>query len=244
MTLEERLDRLEAENGALRRDLTALEHERAVRRLHHAYGYFMDKWLFPEIVNLFAEDVTLCFLNGIFRGRAGAERMYGYAGPGVRGPRDGLLFEHMLMQDMIEIAPDGMSARGRFHAFMFVAVHDSVREQYPGWPAQFWEGGVHLNEYRNDDGVWKIAKFDYHISHQADYATGWAGAPAGPLMVRPFAGTFPDVAGGPDELRPMPPQWPRATFPPFFFRHPVTGRPIEGVDGAGMLDRGEDDGRP
>ncbi|RKF17569.1 nuclear transport factor 2 family protein [Altericroceibacterium spongiae] len=235
MSLEDRLDRLEAENRALRHDLTALQDERAIRQLHHNYGYFMDKWLFPEIVDLFTEDATLYFLNGIFRGRAGASRMYGYAGEGVRGPRDGLLFEHLLMQDVIHVAADGKTARGRFHALLFVSVHDSVKHRYPDWPSQFWEGGIHENEYRKVDGIWKVSRFDYRIAYQADYATGWAAAPDHPLMVRPFAGTFPEVPGGPDELRPMPPQWPQATFPPFHYRHPVTGKPIpEEINGVKM----------
>lgn len=230
MTLEARIDTLERESEALRSDLGRLQDEKAIRRLHHCYGYFMDKWLFPEIVDLFAEDVELRFLNGIFRGRAGAQRMYGYAGDGVRGPQDGLLFEHFLFQDIIDVAPDGLSARGRFHAFMFVAIHDSVKANYPDWPSQFWEGGIHLNEYRKIDGVWKISVFDYRISHQAEYAGGWASAPLHPLMVRPFEACFPQDPKGPDVLRDMPQQWPRATFPPFSFDHPVSGRPIPGGD--------------
>jgi len=231
MSTEARLAALEAQSAATRHRLDALEAERAIRHLHHCYGYFMDKWLFPEIVDLFTDDVELRFLNGIFHGRAGAERMYGYAGEGVRGPRDNLLFEHLLMQDVITVAPNGLTARGRFHALLFVAIHDRVKAQHPDWPSQFWEGGVHENEYRREDGVWKIARFEYRIAYQADYATGWAAAPEAPLMVTPFAGTFPQVANGPDELRPMPPQWPRATLPPFHFAHPVTGRPIAGVPG-------------
>ncbi len=222
MSAEDRIARLEQECAGLRRELTALQDEKSVRRLHHSYGYFMDKWLFPEIVDLFAEDATLYFLNGIFRGRAGAQRMYNYAGDQVRGPRDGLLFEHFIGQDVIDVAPDGQTAKGRFHAWLFVAVHDSVKDQYPDWPAQFWEGGVHENEYRKVDGVWKIQTFNYRIAFQADYATGWAHSPNEPLMVRPFPGTFPEYPAGPDELRPMPQQWPKATLPPFHFRHPVT----------------------
>ena len=191
----------------------------------------MDKWLFPEIVDLFTDDVELRFLNGIFRGRAGAERMYGYAGPSVRGPRDGLLFEHLLMQDVITVDRGGETATGRFHAILFVAIHDKVKARYPDWPSQFWEGGVHENAYRRENGVWKISSFEYRIAYQADYATGWASAPDEPLMVAPFPGTFPEVANGPDELREMPPQWPRASLPPFSFAHPVTGRPIAGVPG-------------
>ena len=221
---EERIAALEAR-------VAALEDEKAIRRLHHAYGYFMDKWLFPEIVDLFTDDVELHFLNGVFRGRAGAERMYGYAGAGVRGPRDGLLFEHLLMQDAIDVAVDGLTAKGRFHAILFVSVHDSVKAHYPDWPAQFWEGGIHENDYRKQAGIWKISRFNYRIAYQADYATGWAHSPDEPLMVTPFTGTWPEVPGGPDELRPMPPQWPKATLPPFHFAHPVTGRPIAPVDG-------------
>jgi hypothetical protein len=50
-----------------------LEDQQAVRALQFKYGYYMDKCLFDEIVELFAEDATLYFLNGIFRGKAGAE---------------------------------------------------------------------------------------------------------------------------------------------------------------------------
>jgi hypothetical protein len=43
-------------------------------------------------------------------------------------------------------------------------------------------------------------------------------------MITPWTGTFPDVPNGPDELRPVPPQWPKATFQPFHFVHPITGQ--------------------
>lgn len=230
MSLEQRLAALEAETAELRCRVGLAEDEKAIRRLHHSYGYFMDKWLFGEIVDLFTDDVVLHFLNGIYRGRAGAERMYGYAGK-VRGPRDGLLFEHLLMQDVIDVAPDGLTAKGRFHALLFVSVHQSVQDQYPDWPAQFWEGGVHENEYRKENGVWKISVFNYRIAYQCDYATGWAYAPDEPLMVKPYAASYPELPNGPDELRDMPPQWPKATLPPFHFPHPVTGKEIEAVAG-------------
>jgi hypothetical protein len=191
MSDKQQIERLATEVAALRQEVTLLQDERAVRRLHHSYGYYMDKWLFPEIVDLFADDATLYFLNGIYRGRGGAHRMYHYAGENVRGPRDGLLFEHILAQDVIDVAPDGLTAKGRFHAIMFVAVHQSVRHEYPDWPAQFWEGGIHENEYRKVNGVWQIQVFNYRISYQADYATGWAFAPDKPLMVRPYEGIYP-----------------------------------------------------
>lgn len=226
MSVEERLAALEATNAELASELGRLKDVEAIRRVQYSYGYFMDKWLFPEIVDLFAEDAEMRFLNGIFRGRAGAERLYGYAGPGIRGPRDGLLFEHFFHSDVIDVAPDRSRAQARFHCFLFIGVHKSVQDQYPDWPPQFWESGVYEHEYVRRDGRWLFKNFDYQITFQANYEEGWANAPDEPLMVRPFPGTYPEYPTGPDELRDMPQQWPRATFKPFHYRHPVTGKEI------------------
>lgn len=227
MTIEDRLAALEAANAEMVNELGRLQDVEAIRRVQYSYGYFMDKWLFPEIVDLFADDAEMHFLNGIFRGRAGAERLYGYAGPETRGPRDGLLFEHFFLSDVVDVAPDRRTAKARFHCWLFVSVHKSVQADYPDWPAQFWEGGIYEHEYVRQDGRWLIKNFDYQITYQANYEDGWANAPDVPLMVRPFPGTFPEHPGGPDELREMPQQWPRATFKDFHYPHPTTGRAIE-----------------
>jgi hypothetical protein len=76
----------------------------AIRRLHFTYGYCMDKWLFDDIVDLYADGCRLHFMNGIWEGRAGARRLYNWTN-GLRGPQDGMLAEHVLAQDIIDIAP-------------------------------------------------------------------------------------------------------------------------------------------
>lgn len=57
---------LKAELQLLRSRVARLEDQQAVRALQFKYGYYMDKCLFGDIVELFAEDATLYFLNGIF----------------------------------------------------------------------------------------------------------------------------------------------------------------------------------
>ena len=53
----------------------------------------------------FAEDATLYFLNGIFKGKLGARRLYG-GGTGLNGPVHGMLFEHIIAQDVVDgVAP-------------------------------------------------------------------------------------------------------------------------------------------
>lgn len=87
-----------AEIAALRRQvehltnqLGILEDIHAIRTLHFKYGYYMDKCLFDEIVELFSDDAEIRFMNGIYRRRAGARRMYGGAS-GLQGPAHGMLF--------------------------------------------------------------------------------------------------------------------------------------------------------
>src|SRR4051812_17297339 len=105
-----RLARLEAQVEALTRELGRLQDIQAIRTLQHTYGYFMDKGLYDEVVDLFAEDGQLRFMGGVFRGKAGVRRLYcGRLRPGFtgkNGPAFGMLCDHMQLQDVIHIAPD------------------------------------------------------------------------------------------------------------------------------------------
>jgi len=215
-------EELRREIEALRRELGRLADAQAVRALQFKYGYYMDKFLFDEVVELFDDDATLYFMNGVFRGKAGARRLYGGA-TGLRGPSPGILFEHVIAQDIVDVDPDGRRARGRFRCFLQGGVHASRADAPPRIPAQFWEAGIYENEYVKRDGVWKIALFNYRIVYQATYEQGWAHAPLTPLVVADYAETWPANPRGPDALRPSPPRWPATFVLPFHYPHPVTG---------------------
>ena len=215
MTLEDRVATLEHELGRL-------QDVQAVRTLQFKYGYYMDKCLFPAIVDLFADDAELFFLGGVFKGKTGARRLYGGAS-GMNGPADGLLFEHIIAQDIVDVSADRSKAWGRFRTFMQGGVHETNPNPPANIPSAFWEGGIYENEYVKSDGVWKIKLFNYRVVWQADYAKGWARSPVGPLMVSNYAKTFPDDPRGPDELREAPPRWPKQGILPFHYPHPVTG---------------------
>ena len=195
----------------------------AVRTLQFKYGYYMDKCLFAEIVDLFSDDAELHFMGGIFRGKAGARRLYG-GSSGLNGPAYGMLFEHIIAQDIVDVAQDGRSAKGRFRCFLQGGVHETKQDAPPQIPSQFWEAGIYENEYRKEGGLWKIQLFNYRVVYQARYETGWAHSPVAPLMVSNFNATFPQNPRGPDEIGPPPPRWPEAVVVPFHYPHPVTGR--------------------
>jgi hypothetical protein len=212
---------------ALTQKVRQLEDIHAVRTLHFKYGYYIDKCLYDEAVDLFAEDSTLYFLNGVYRGKAGARRLYcdwfrEYFTNGHNGPIYGFLLDHFQGQDIVDVAEDGNNAYGRFRAIMQAGCHESKKEEIPGFPDAVWEGGIYENEYIKEDGVWKIKTLNYQMLWQADYEPGWAESG---VHLPPLEKTYPDDPKGPDELLAEPPRnWPDTRVVPFHYPHPVTGR--------------------
>ena len=215
---------LKAEMEALSARVGRLEDEAAIRKLHYAYGYYIDVCRYDEVVDLFAEDGEVIFLSGIYRGKAGAARLYkiwfqNFFTGGRPGPVDGFLLDHFQMQDIVTVAADRRTAKGRFRALLAGGSHESRTDAPEGLPAQFWEAGVYENDYVREDEVWKIRRLDYRVQWQADYEAGWAKQEA---HLRPASVTFPENPLGPDalldETRPM---WPRRAPVEFHYAHPV-----------------------
>ena len=228
MNTEEKLAALLARVDALEHQLGIHADIQAVRTLQFKYGYYMDKCLFGHIVDLFAEDAVLHFMGGVFRGKQGARRLYG-GSSGMNGPTDGMLFEHITTQDIVDIAPDRRTAKGRFRCFLQGGVHESKKDAPARIPSQFWEAGIYENEYVREAGIWKIKLFNYRVVYQADYDKGWAHSAVQPLMVSNYAQTYPENPRGPDEIGPAPPRWPQNFIMPFHYPHPVTGEPWAGA---------------
>ena len=228
--LQDRIEALEARTRTL-------EDIHAVRSLQFKYGYYFDVCLYEQLVELFAEDCELKFLNGIYRGKAGARRLYcdwlrGLWTEGRDGPRYGLMYEHLQLQDLIDIAPDGLTAKGRFRGVMMGGWHESMPNP-PAVPSQMWEAGVYENQYKKVDGVWRIWRFDYNMLWQADYEKGWAHSE---VHLKPLTETYPTDPKGPDELTADTPQaWPHTRIVPFHYPHPVTGQSWPKDHGQGEL---------
>jgi hypothetical protein len=219
-----RIEKLEHELGVVQDVL-------AIRKLQFSYGYFMDKGLYDEVVDLFAREGELYFMGGVFRGRAGLERLYcgrlrnGFT-EGRNGPVYGFLADHMQLQDIVDVAPGRQSAKGRFRALMQAGSHVTRANPNPRLPLQWWEAGVYENIYVKEDGVWKIGRLDYNMFWQADFDKGWSHA--APYAGAFFEKTFPEDPGGPDEiLKRSTAFWPETPVAPFHYVHPVTGKPIE-----------------
>lgn len=226
--MEERLKQLEEKIKALTHQVSHLEDIKAIRDLHHKYGYYFDACLFEEVVDLFSDDGEARFMGGIFKGKEGIRRLYldrlrKRHTNGYNGPKYGVLLDHIQAQDVITVAPDGQTAKARFRCFSQMGRHQLAE----GETRQFWEGGLYENEYVKENGVWKIKVLDYRGLWFADFETGWAYTP--PNLYQFYDKTIkedPDNPHAPDELitEPRPVLWPDTAVFPFHYPHPVTGK--------------------
>jgi len=222
---------LEREVAALRHELDLIRDAQAIRKVQHSYGYFMDKGLYQEVVDLFADDGELRFMGGIFRGKEGVARLYcgrlrDAFTHGINGPAFGLLCDHIQMQDVIHVADDRRTAKARFRALLQGGSHVTKTDANPRLPQQWWEGGLYENEYVREEGVWKLKVLGHHLTWQGDFKEGWSYWPVheGPFWPK----LYPDDPFGPDAMEECPDKpWPATWVTPFHYTHPVTGKPIE-----------------
>src|SRR3954463_11814641 len=152
------IETLRQENADLKHRLGKLEDITDIRRLQFSYGYYIDYCHYEDVVNLFAEDGEVVFLSGLYKGHTGIRRDYidwilNLFNQGREGADDGFLFDHIQMQDVITIAEDRQTAKGRFRGTLLGGSHD-IREYKPaGVPQQFMESGMYENDYVREDGV-------------------------------------------------------------------------------------------
>jgi hypothetical protein len=205
-----RLTALAAELDGLEREITLLEDTKAIKRLQRAYGYYVDKKLSREIGALFADDPTTTAElggSGVYMGRARIAEFYDriIGGEGL-GP--GQLYNHMILQGVVHVAPDGRTAKGRWRALIQIGEHGT---------SATWAEGPYENEYVKENGVWKFIKVHWYQTFSAPYSPGWhkAAEPMSP----PLADFPPDRP--PSEVYQS---YPSVYQPAYHYRNPVSGR--------------------
>ncbi|SPO01607.1 uncharacterized protein DNG_04280 [Cephalotrichum gorgonifer] len=241
--------KLEQAVEILRKEVTRLSgtnpDQEEIRKLQYRYGYYLDKCLYQEVVELFSEhpDTYVEFLGGRYLKKEGAQRLYAtrfakaFVG-GRNGPVHGFLLDHPQLQGIVDVdysqaAANGSGARakGRFRTLMQAGVHVSQATKHPRGVAQWFEGGLYTNEFiKEADGTWRIWRLRYVPFWHGDVEHGWAYKVAGfvPFMSK----TFPEDPLGPDmvlaeDQRMM---WPDTRVVPFHYNHPVTGEPVKEED--------------
>lgn len=199
----------EARLAEYRERVARVEDQDAIENLQAMFGYFFDKGLWEDAADCFADDGTFEYgLSGVYIGKERIRRAMLLLGP--EGLGQGYLNNHMMLQPVITVAPDGLTATGRWQG--------PVQLGEPGANG-IWGVGIYENTYVKEDGVWKIQSFHFYPTAYTDYDRGWA------RSLLPMEG--PSALFPPDEpptvvYRAMPGNY----IPPFSYDHPVTGEPL------------------
>jgi hypothetical protein len=194
-----------------------LEGARAVRKLQRAFGFYVDRGLWSEAADLFADDGTIEIgIDGVYVGkdriREYLKRLHG----GQEGLVYGQLNEWITLQPAIHVAADGMSATARWRDHGMLGQYKNHAE---------WRDGIYENTYVREGGVWKIRSLHLYVNFVAPYERGWARLRGDEGLVRSEASkAFPPDRGPTADY----PPFPAVQVPEFQARHPVTGRPVAG----------------
>ncbi len=187
-----------------------LEDADAVENLQAMFGFYFDKGLWSEAAGLFARNGEFEYgQSGVYVGPDRIKKALLLFGP--EGLTAGQLNNHMMLQAVITVAPDGRTAKGRFQG--------PVQLAEPGQNG-IWGVGIYENEYVKDGGVWKLAKLHFYPTAFTDYDKGWSRSL---LPMKGPSALFPPDRPPTVVYRTLPGQY----IPPFSYPHPVTGAPLD-----------------
>ena len=185
-----------------------------VENLQGSYGYYTDKMLWDEVVDLFADDGTLEIgPSGVYAGKDSIRKYLLSLSGGKQGPLPGVLNDHFEEQPIVTVAPDGQSAKGRWRLMLMTGVSGSGS-------GGNWGEGVYENEYVKQGGVWKIRKLHWYANFVAPYEGGWLKADK--KAIDDYAlgrGVMPDRPQS-ETYEP----YPGVFIPPFHYKNPVSGQ--------------------
>jgi hypothetical protein len=210
------LNELEAKIKNLEEEIARLKDVEEIKKLQRIYGYYLDHHMGDEIVDLFSDDTESVETNGVYLGKEGARRLfknrYDLACP------PGWLARHMIQQGVIDVDPDGKTAKGRWGVFYCLAT------PVDGEQKALWGHGLYENEYVKENGKWKFRKFQLFRNFVTPYEDGWVKTP---IIERLKSES--SVMELPEEIRPdRPPSgfkpWPSTNVVPFHYNHPITGK--------------------
>jgi hypothetical protein len=213
---------LETKIAAMEKELTRLKDIEAIRKLEHAYSYYLVMWMPEEIIALFSrrKDVTLEWPEGTFFGVDGLHRFFGR----INAKKDPEFMHQMMhLTDVIDIADDGKTGKGRWWGFGAMA----LGSMETGGIMQALACGIYENDFIKENGVWKLWKIKWVPVYSCTPATGWVKPEK---LAKPGASRRTRKKGATDWWQPDLPSkgisysYPSGYILPFHFQHPVTGK--------------------
>jgi hypothetical protein len=214
-SMQERLTRAYTKMQSIQARTARVDDLNELRNLQGMYGYYFDKALWDEVVDLFTADGSMELgLNGVYAGKESIRKyLYSLTG-GKPGLRHGELNNHFQLSPVITLEPDGSSARARWRALIQTGM-------FGAGSGGNWGEGIYENEYARENGIWKIRKLHFYVKFYAPYEGGWTRAPADSALRYGKSKVRPDR---PASVKYQP--YPAHFVPPFHYEHPAQSVPV------------------
>jgi hypothetical protein len=198
-----------------------LSDEIAVTNLQHAYGYYVDRKMWDDVADLFAADGTLEIgLQGVYTGRSSVRRGLA-AAFGRQGLAAGELNDHIFLQTIVTLLPDGRTARARGADLGMTGTSGG---------RALWSQSIYENEFVKQGDTWRFQSIRVYPRFIVDAEKGWA------KDAQPVPGPSRDFP--PDRPSTLAVEvYPRFHIAPFHFDHPVTGRAPQYPEGTAAAAR-------
>src|SRR5215468_1533286 len=147
--------------GQLENSLRKAEAIRDIKRLQYSYAHYAESGLWLDLGDLFAKNGVAHYVQGDYRGPESLRKFYlQELGRGQLGLADGRIYPHIMIQPVVTVAPDGKTARGRWHVIAMLGSYGASAS---------WAGVVYENRYVFEDGVWKISELSYNSQYTGRY---------------------------------------------------------------------------
>ena len=205
---------MEARIKELEQKVSTIQDIEEINRLQKSYGYYLEHWMSEEIIDCFSDsaETELNIMVGIYLGKEGVKRYF--TGEKDRSVNPEFLHQIMQLSGVVDIAPDGKTAEGRWYGFGAGAL-----------PAgkgvlQTFTGGIYICKYVKEGGRWKILKIMWNPVINCPPAEGWVK----PERVTAVTGDRVPKPPRADKQRDVDPLYPSGYIVPFHYRHPVTGK--------------------
>jgi ketosteroid isomerase-like protein len=174
----------------LARDVGQAEDVRAIKTLQRSYAQYAHYGRWSQMAALFTDDALWIFDDQTIKGRAAIARHLLSEGGGRDGLAPGAVDAVMIETPLINLAADGRTAKGRWHALSFLG---------DGKGKASILGGIYENDYVKVAGKWRIATLHFYPQYSGPYEEGWLNWKRQDLPIVPYHFT-PDTAGVPIPL--------------------------------------------
>lgn len=138
--------------------------EDEVRNLMHAHGFYVDRRMWTDVVDLHTTDTKVTVRNGRnYTGLAGVREALERMGP--EGLTRGINNDHPIFDMIVEVDEDGEMAIARG---VEIAMLGNANNRTASW-----EFSVFRNHFVKENGLWKVKTVDITPLIVADYYKGW-----------------------------------------------------------------------